>query len=77
MSDATDNLILEHLRTLRNDIATFRTDAMDRFDTLTARVASLEDQMVVMRSDMNGMHADIARLDHRLRSICTSCSELQ
>ena len=62
MSDETDNLVIEHLRRLRNDITGFRHDTMERFDNLTARVASIEDQLA-------GIRADIVRLDHRLDGV--------
>lgn len=62
MPNKIDNLVLEHLRSLRNDLAGFRHDTMERLDNLTARVASMGDQLA-------GIRADIARLDHRLEGV--------
>ena len=55
MTESVENLILEHLRGLRGDMAGIST----KIDNLTLRVHSLEDHVSTMRKDLANLHGDI------------------
>ncbi len=42
MTDETANLILEHLRNLRADLASFKNETGQRLDSLTIEVAEIK-----------------------------------
>ena len=42
MAENTENLILEHLRNLRNDVLTLRAEMHEGFNDLKLRVSSIE-----------------------------------
>jgi predicted nucleic acid-binding Zn-ribbon protein len=62
MVDEPENLTLRMLRQIdaKLDIV------MERLHDLTARVASVEDQLVILRSDVSGLRSDFVRLEHRM-----------
>jgi septal ring factor EnvC (AmiA/AmiB activator) len=68
MSRETDNLIIEHLKGLRNEIGDSRTEVTQKLDDITLRVSSLESHVAALRRDIALIHEDIAvthlRLDH-------------
>ncbi len=51
MADETANLILEHLRGLRNEIAAFRSDTREDLRDIKARLSSLEQHVASLRQD--------------------------
>jgi hypothetical protein len=51
-----ENFILEHLRSIRGDIASLAL----KVDTLTSRVASLEEHVAGLRRDLTLIHGQIA-----------------
>ena len=65
MNEGVENLILEHLRALRGDMA----DVSTKIDTLTLRVHSLEDHVSTMRKDLANLHGDIMITHKRLDQI--------
>jgi len=65
MSDNVDNIIIEHLRAIRGDIAGLST----KIDTLVLRVHSLEDHVSTMRKDLANLHGDIMLTHGRLDQI--------
>ena len=56
MADNVENLILEHLRSIRGDIASLAL----KMDILTSRVGSLEEHVAGLRRDLALIHGDIA-----------------
>ena len=62
MTENIENLILEHLRTIRAEIVTLTR----KVDTLTIRVGSLEEHVAGLRRDLALIHADIAATNQRL-----------
>jgi predicted nucleic acid-binding Zn-ribbon protein len=58
MVDEPENLTLRMFRHL---------DAkLDRIHDLTARMSSVEDQLVALRTEIVGLRTDVVRLEHRM-----------
>ncbi len=49
MTDNVENLILEHLRVLRSEIQTMRTEMHTEFKDVKLRMSSIENAMVSIR----------------------------
>ena len=62
MSDEPDSIVLRYLRRIDARL----DDMVGEMREIKARVASLEEQFVVIRSDIANIHGDIVRLDHRI-----------
>jgi len=58
MTEAIENLILEHLSAIRTDIGTLKDDSV----FMKARMSSIEHQVA-------GVHADFATINSRMDSI--------
>ena len=53
MAEEIDNLVLEHLKALRNDLRDFRSRFDDEMDDLKTRMSSLEGAMVTVKREVN------------------------
>jgi hypothetical protein len=51
MTDKLENLILEHLRVLRSEIQTMRTEMHTEFKDVKLRMSSIENVMVSIKHD--------------------------
>ena len=51
MTDNVENLILEHLRVLRSEIQTMRTEMHTEFKDVKLRMSSIENAMVSIKHD--------------------------
>ena len=65
MTNPADNIILDHLRAIRGDIA----KVGDKIDGLTQRVGSLERQVAIVHDDMAGIQMRLDKHDARLDRI--------
>jgi len=62
MADEPENLTLRMLRGVDGKLDTL----MDRIHGFTARIGSIEDQLVGVRSALSGLRTDFVRLEHRM-----------
>ncbi len=62
MAEEPESLTLRMLRSLDAKLDT----VMEWLQDLTARVASVEDQLVAVRNDISGLRRDFVRLEHRI-----------
>ncbi|WP_123105014.1 hypothetical protein [Acidithiobacillus sulfuriphilus] len=69
MTDNIENLLLEHLKALRNEVAILRIEMHDEFRDLKQRVTSLEAALVRLRGDLVGMQEDAYRQQSRIDQI--------
>lgn len=53
MTEATETIMLDVLKTLRNDIREFRTEFKAEISDLKGRMSSLESSMVLVKRDVN------------------------
>jgi hypothetical protein len=65
MTVEPDNLVLEHLRAIRGDMARM----MDRIDTMTAEMSAMRQHMGAMLTIQQHDHGDIASIKVRLDRI--------
>lgn len=65
MTDQTENIVLQHLRAIRTDIAKLG----DKIDGLTQRVGSMERQVAIVHDDMAGIQMRLDKHDARLDRI--------
>ena len=67
MTDETANLILEHLRNLRADLASFKDETGQRLDSLTTEVAEVKNAVAglayVTATTMSEMDTRLTRLE--------------
>ena len=66
MTENTENLILEHLKSLRNELQVFRTETRDQFEQVKARLQSLEERATLTERGLVNVHGDIALIQARL-----------
>lgn len=50
----TENLVLEHLRAIRNDITAFRSETRAEMNDVKHRLGRIEEQIVGLRLDIVG-----------------------
>ena len=65
MTEATDNLVLEHLRHLRTGVDGLREDMQE----MKRRMTSLESQVALLHGDFAGQSSRIDRLEVSLERI--------
>lgn len=61
MADSVENLILEHLKALRNDLREFKAEAMAHLSMIKYRLTSLESQVASVHFDMALIYGRIER----------------
>jgi len=66
MTDDTENLILEHLRMFRNDLAGMRSEMHAEFRDLKVRMTGVEQGLVTLNGRMDRMEDRLARIEKRL-----------
>ena len=69
MIENVENLILEHLKALRNDLRDFKTEATAELVMIKQRLTSLEGQVAGVHTDMALIHGRIDRVDSRMDRI--------
>jgi hypothetical protein len=76
MTQETENLVLEILRKMRADDATFRQEVNDAFNRVELRLSVLEENVANMlalsasdRSEMAAMKRRIERIERRLELV--------
>jgi chromosome segregation ATPase len=69
MIDNVENLIIEHLRALRSEIQTFRTEMQGEFRDVKARLSTLEVALSGVKRDQAESLADYARQQMSLDQI--------
>ena len=60
MTENVENLILEHLKALRNELRDFRADTSDNFMQVKARLQSLEERLSLAEKGIANIHGDHA-----------------
>jgi chromosome segregation ATPase len=65
MTDDATNLVLEHLRHIRDAVDGLREDMQD----VKRRLTSLESQVATLHGDFAGQSVRIDRIEHRLARI--------
>ena len=66
MTENVENLILEHLKALRNELRDFRADTSDNFMQVKARLQSLEERLSLAEKGIANIHGDHALIQLRL-----------
>jgi len=61
MSDNVENMILEHLKVLRSEIQTMRTEMHTEFKDVKLRMSSIENAMVSVKHDSADIRGDYVR----------------
>lgn len=61
MTDNVENLILEHLRVLRSEIQTMRTEMHTEFKDVKLRMSCIENAMVSIKHDSADIRGDYVR----------------
>ena len=61
MTDNVENLVIEHLRALRSEVQTLRTEMHAEFKDLKHRMISVENAIVGMKHESADMRSDYVR----------------
>lgn len=74
--DNVENLVIEHLKALRNDIREFRQEAREELQTIKMRINSLErgqagnhDDSVIIQTRLDRVDGRIDRIEKRLELV--------
>jgi predicted nucleic acid-binding Zn-ribbon protein len=62
MAEEPENLTLRMLRPVDSKQDTL----MERFQDPTARIGSIEDQLVGVKAELSGLRTDFVRIEHRM-----------
>jgi hypothetical protein len=62
MAQEPENLTLRMLRSVDSKQDTL----MERFQDLTGRIGSIEDQLVGVKAELSGRRTDFVRIEHRM-----------
>jgi len=66
MTGDVENLIIEHLKALRNELRDFRAETSDNFMQVKARLQSLEERVTLTEKGLANIHGDLALVQLRL-----------
>jgi len=69
MTDNVENLILEHLRLLRNEVKAQGIKMDEQFEAVRLRLSSIEGQMAGIHADIAIMHGRMDKFEGRLDRI--------
>lgn len=61
MSDETANIIIEHLKALRNDLTAFKAEVHQDHDDIKQRLTSIERGLLRAREDTHQVQEDVYR----------------
>jgi len=77
MSENIENLILEHLRTLRNEVAGMRTEMHEEFRDVKLRLGSVESAVVTVRRDAADQMGDVVRQQLRIDQLAERLERIE
>lgn len=77
MSENNDNLILEHLRMLRNEVAGVRAEMHDEFRDVKLRLGSVESAVVSVRRDSTDQMGDAVRQQLRIDQLAERLERIE
>lgn len=66
MTENVENLILEHLKALRNDLRGFQAETGANFAEIKIRLSSLEERLALAERAIANTHGDNALVQSRL-----------
>ncbi|MFM8333301.1 MAG: hypothetical protein ACKN9T_16610 [Candidatus Methylumidiphilus sp.] len=69
MTDNVENLILEHLKLLRNEVKAQGVKMDEQFESIRLRLSSIEGQMAGIHADIAIMHGRMDKFESRLGRI--------
>ncbi len=69
MTDNAENLILEHLKLLRNEVKAQSVNMDEQFESIRLRLSSIENQMAGIHTDIAIMNSRIDKFESRLDRI--------
>jgi hypothetical protein len=69
MTDNVENLILEHLKLLRNEVKTQGVKMDEQFESIRLRLSSIENQMAGIHADIAIMHGRMDKFESRFDRI--------
>jgi predicted nucleic acid-binding Zn-ribbon protein len=69
MTSDAENLILEHLKLLRNEVKTQGAKMDKQFESIRLRLSSIQNQMAGIHTDIAIMHGRMDKFESRLDRI--------
>ena len=77
MSENIENLVLEHLRALRTEVAGLRTEMHEEFREVKLRLGSVETAVVAVRRDSADQMGDVVRQQLRIDQLAERLDRLE
>ncbi len=77
MNDNIENLVLEHLKALRNELRSFRTRHDEDMDDLKQRLTTLERGIAGMKRDTAELYDDHARQQAAIDRLSSRVEKLE
>lgn len=77
MSENVENLILEHLRMLRNEVARLRAEMHEEFKDVKLRLGSVESAVVTVRRDAADQMGDAVRQQLRIDQLAERLERIE
>ena len=69
MTENTDNLVLEHLRALRNDVTALTRRVEDGFAQVNIRLSAVEQQLAGLTTAVYGGHSRMDDMERRIERL--------
>ena len=69
MADNVENLVLEHLRLLRNEVRDQGAKMDEQFQTIRLRLGSIEERLTLLERAVINIHGDMGAVNTRLDSL--------
>ena len=77
MNENVDNLITEHLKGLRSEVQTLRTEMHSEFRDVKLRLASVETSMVGVKHESADIRGDVVRQQGSIDSLLERIQRLK
>lgn len=69
MAEETPNIVIEHLRAIRNDITEFRTESRENFSFQAQRLSALEQHFAVVVANLPAFSDRFDSIERRINQI--------
>jgi tetrahydromethanopterin S-methyltransferase subunit G len=77
MGENIDNRVLEHLRQLRNEVSSMRSEMHDEFRDMKLRLGSVESAVVAVRRDAIDQIGDSSRQQLRIDQLAERLERIE
>ncbi len=77
MADDVENLVLEMLKSLRNEVRSLGMKMDEQFESVRLRLGSMETHLAGLQREVAGIHADVAIVHGRMDRLETRLDRIE